>query len=276
MNEVGLVFAGGGGKGSYQIGVWRAMKALHLDQTITCISGNSVGSLNAVLFAQGNLSLAEQAWFDMDPNDVLYLDLKRILLLRPSLITPGSFLRFCSTQGYFSRQGLVYLMNKYIDFSALRCDSVFCCCSDITNYPPSTRALLAIFSFLDEKPFGNATYFKLSHYDIETQQKILLASSAIPLVFKPEKIDKQLYYDGGLVDNVPIQPLITHHCSTIYIVYCDSDQQIDCSLYPDTQIIEITPSEDLGDLLNGTFDFSDAGVIKRMELGYRDAKKILD
>ncbi len=35
----------------------------------------------------------------------------------------------------------------------------------------------------------------------------VLASSSIPLVFKPTEIEGQLYVDGGLLDNLPIKPL---------------------------------------------------------------------
>jgi len=34
------------------------------------------------------------------------------------------------------------------------------------------------------------------------------ASSSIPIVFSPVEIENQLYVDGGLLDNVPVQPLI--------------------------------------------------------------------
>lgn len=35
----------------------------------------------------------------------------------------------------------------------------------------------------------------------------VMASCAIPLVFKPIEIDKQLYTDGGVLDNMPVEPL---------------------------------------------------------------------
>lgn len=35
----------------------------------------------------------------------------------------------------------------------------------------------------------------------------LLASSSIPVLFSPVKIDGQLYVDGGLVDNIPVEPI---------------------------------------------------------------------
>lgn len=36
----------------------------------------------------------------------------------------------------------------------------------------------------------------------------LLASSAIPMVFTPVEIDGNLYADGGILDNFPVEPLV--------------------------------------------------------------------
>ena len=48
-----LVLAGGGAKGSYQIGVWRALQ--ELDWTPDIITGASVGTLNGCLFTMGKI-----------------------------------------------------------------------------------------------------------------------------------------------------------------------------------------------------------------------------
>ena len=37
---------------------------------------------------------------------------------------------------------------------------------------------------------------------------IIMASSAIPLVFQPVEIDGKLYVDGGLLENLPVRPLV--------------------------------------------------------------------
>jgi NTE family protein len=37
---------------------------------------------------------------------------------------------------------------------------------------------------------------------------VIMASSSIPLVFSPVEIDGQLYVDGGMLSNFPVQPLI--------------------------------------------------------------------
>ena len=63
----GLVLAGGGGKGAYQIGVWKALREFGLEEEIAAVSGVSVGALNAVLFGLGSLDQAEDIWKHIDP-----------------------------------------------------------------------------------------------------------------------------------------------------------------------------------------------------------------
>ena len=64
-----LVLAGGGAKGSYQIGVWRALQAL--DWTPDIITGASVGTLNGCLFTMGKIQEAEDLWRGLEIHDVL-------------------------------------------------------------------------------------------------------------------------------------------------------------------------------------------------------------
>ena len=48
--KIGLVLGGGGGKGAYQIGVWKALREYKIDKYITYLSGTSIGSLNSLCF----------------------------------------------------------------------------------------------------------------------------------------------------------------------------------------------------------------------------------
>ena len=61
-NEYGIVFSGGGTCGAYQIGFWKALRESGLEEYVTGISGSSVGAMNALLFAQGDLEKAEKVW----------------------------------------------------------------------------------------------------------------------------------------------------------------------------------------------------------------------
>ena len=59
--RIGLVLSGGGFKGAYQIGVWKALKELGVER-FSAIAGTSVGALNAVLIANDDLESAEEVW----------------------------------------------------------------------------------------------------------------------------------------------------------------------------------------------------------------------
>lgn len=59
--RIGLVLTGGGGKGAYEIGVWRGLAEKGITQ-FRAISGTSIGGLNGYLVARGNLEDAETLW----------------------------------------------------------------------------------------------------------------------------------------------------------------------------------------------------------------------
>lgn len=68
--RIGLVLAGGGGKGAYQIGCWRALQRLGLTR-FEVISGTSVGALNGALIAMGDVGRAEGVWLNLEESQVL-------------------------------------------------------------------------------------------------------------------------------------------------------------------------------------------------------------
>jgi hypothetical protein len=78
--RIGLLLSGGGAKGAYQIGCWKALRELGLDN-FTAIAGSSVGAMNAVLVGTGRLDKAERAWRRLQSADVFCLSIRRALLL---------------------------------------------------------------------------------------------------------------------------------------------------------------------------------------------------
>lgn len=60
MKSYGLVLAGGGAKGAYQIGAWKAMRELGV--TFDAITGVSIGAINGALIAQGDFDRAVELW----------------------------------------------------------------------------------------------------------------------------------------------------------------------------------------------------------------------
>ena len=49
MKKYGLVLAGGGGKGAYQIGAWKAMREMGIE--FESIAGVSIGGINGAFIA---------------------------------------------------------------------------------------------------------------------------------------------------------------------------------------------------------------------------------
>ena len=60
MNIYSLVLAGGGGKGAYQIGAWKALMELGI--SFDAIAGVSIGSINGALIAAGDYDKAVEMW----------------------------------------------------------------------------------------------------------------------------------------------------------------------------------------------------------------------
>src|SRR4051794_35827195 len=78
--RIGLLFSGGGAKGAYQIGCWKALRALGLDD-FRAIAGSSVGAMNAVLVGTGRLDTAEAVWRKLRLRDVVGVSFRRFLRL---------------------------------------------------------------------------------------------------------------------------------------------------------------------------------------------------
>ena len=58
--EYGLVLEGGGAKGAYQIGAWKALREAGV--RIRGVALTSVGALNGALICMGDLEHAEKLW----------------------------------------------------------------------------------------------------------------------------------------------------------------------------------------------------------------------
>ena len=61
-----LVLSGGGSKGAYQIGVWKALRELNIK--IDIVTGTSAGALNAALITQNTYRRAIDTWKKINLN----------------------------------------------------------------------------------------------------------------------------------------------------------------------------------------------------------------
>lgn len=70
--EYGLVLAGGGTKGAYEVGVWKALKELKIN--VKAISGTSIGAINAALILQDDFDKMLELYENIQIDDILELD----------------------------------------------------------------------------------------------------------------------------------------------------------------------------------------------------------
>lgn len=70
--EYGIVLDGGGARGAYQIGAWKALKEAGMK--INAVAGTSVGALNGALICMDDVEMAEKIWSEMTFSKVMDVD----------------------------------------------------------------------------------------------------------------------------------------------------------------------------------------------------------
>ena len=245
--EWGLVLSGGGGKGAYQAGVFKALEQYGIVDYITAISGASVGALNMVLFDNANSILGEKIWGDISPDQFLTLD-DNILELK---------------EGIVSREGLLNIIDQYINLGELR------------NSQRKLYVSLTEYGRYGEGE-GVVKYCTLNHRSDKDIKDYLLATSAIPIIYAPIEIEGKLYRDGGIKDNLPIKPLYDDGMRNFIVVGLSQNTKINYADFPDATFVFIKPHKSIGDFFSGTLDFSSRGAKLRMELGYLDGVRELE
>ena len=262
---IGLVLVGGGGRGAYHIGVWNALRDTGLENYITAVSGSSVGGLNAALFVQKDLDKAQDIWKSISMETIL---------------TPR-FKSEHSRPALFERDGLGRIIDEGLDMRCFDNGEYNCWIACVrVDGGDNKEEEIQYINFEGRKVVrkyvcGRTEYFNLKHVQgDDTRKKILLATSAMPLVFPKEEIDGHHYEDGGIKDNIPLRPLYEiDKCDVIFAVHlANTDNPINRKRYPNATIFEIFPKGNLGGLIDadGVFDFTAEGAAKRIGQGYAD------
>lgn len=102
----------------------------------------------------------------------------------------------------------------------------------------------------------------------EQMENYLLASSCFP-IFKPQIINGEEYFDGGLYDNIPSNMLIEKGYKNIIIADIAGVGFSKKTINKDVYIKVISSSDDLG----GTFDFNHERIINNIKMGYLDTMR---
>lgn len=256
-SETAVVLSGGGAYGAFAVGVMKTLFAGRSPATAykplaaDIFTGTSVGSFNAAMMvAQGSEDPLRAA---MDLENV-WLEAvadrpgrcgNGIFRVRgnPADFTDTSCLRDPVTMAArLAGDSLVigrYILERTANFLA-------------SSSPLEDRAmsLVDIGSLVDSAPYAEMLRTFIHEDDIRASPKRLriistnwitgkpqlfsnsdfydgrgissiMASTAIPGVFPPERIDGDLYVDGGVVQNTPLNPAIEIGATNLHVVYLD-------------------------------------------------------
>lgn len=171
------------------------------------------------------------------------------------------------------RKKLVELFEEFQIHNLSTSDKVMYASSvDITDVPKELRSIRAALSAYDKIPVGKISYLVLNYKNTENLYKVLLASSALPLIFEPIEINDKHYVDGGLIDNIPIKPLYDYGYKNIIVISSDYKTSLDDlkEKFPKSNLYLIKPNYDLGNLFNGTLNFNKNKISQSISHGYKD------
>lgn len=268
--RIGLIFDGGGAKGAYQIGVWKALRELGLDRFVTAVAGTSVGGLNAALFVQDDPDKAFETAYHIWTNE--------IGTIKPSRIT----------------MALKKIIEENIDFTSFSQIKTDCFLSVFHRGQSGEYYETDISGQFIEKYVNNEmTYYNLRNISpkechilfesCSTPKAIMLATSALPMLCRRVFIDKQASVDGGVPwggDNSPVYPLSqpSSVCDIIITVHLSHIKNcIDKSQYSNVKIYELIPNvaPDMLGFFSGTINFDPHYSKYMINVGYNDSIDIL-
>ena len=253
---IGLALAGGGSRGAYQIGVYRALRKCHI--RIDGFVGTSIGALNAAMLASNRDKELYNLWKSINMGNIFGFS--------------DDFVKNLEKEKF----DFELIKSGLMDFKKIVLNKGI----SLENYRKVLKDLkIEETLYKSDKDFGLVTVkfpeFKplyLFKNDIKPSllNEYIIASCYLP-IFKMEKIlDNKYYLDGGFYDNLPANALLKKGYDLVYAVNLDAIG-IKRPYLDKSKVIEIKPSRNLGSILNVNKD----KINKNIELGYYDTIKII-
>ena len=251
-----LTLEGGGAKGAYHIGAWKAFREMGVD--FQGVTGTSAGALNGGLIVQNDFEEAWYLWYHITPQQVMTLDDDIYEMLSDGKLDHNDIL------------SLVEEIRKIIKNSGIDTSPLYQMIQTNLDEDRIRRSPLdfgfVTYSLTDRKPMElfkeNVPKGKMGEY--------LMASSYLP-IFKERKLDGKLFLDGSFYNNLPANMLVRKGYKEIYAVRLFSAGRIIRVKPEEATIHYIEPKRPLG----GILDFNREHSRRNLQLGYLDTMRLL-
>lgn len=242
--KTAIVLSGGGAKGAYQIGVWKALKKLNINYDI--VTGTSVGALNGVMMVQKDYKVAFDFWRKISYEKIFGKDFYKI-----NKNIYANYINEFVKKGGSDPINLEKTLNQVFNPQKF--------------YSSPIDYGIVVYNFSKLKP----ELLVKKNLKEETIKDYIIASAACYPAFKMKKIKDEKYIDGGYFDNMPINLAIDLGADKIIAVDLKAvgiKRKIKDS---NKEIVEITPKNDVGSFL----DFNESLAQKNIKFGYNDTMK---
>lgn len=252
---IGLVLEGGGARGAYHIGVYRALTELGME--IDGVAGTSIGALNGAMIVQGDGLAAWDIWAGMNNSRIFDIDekldkqLHRSGFTRESISSVFSLLKGLIRDGGIDTSKIKAFIEEHVDEARVRQSKM-----DFGLVTVSLTQLKPLELMLEDIPAGRLTEY-------------ILASASLP-GFKTEAVGGEQFVDGGVWNSLPVSLLMDRGYDTLIVVRTHSIGRVPPADSFGVRFVEIAPSEDLGPLL----DFQQSTELRNLKLGYLDAMRL--
>lgn len=244
----GLVLAGGGVRGAYHIGVWKALREMEID--IEAIAGTSIGAINGALMISG-AEEAEELWNEIAIGDIVKLSeemAKEKNLFNIKNIT--KLIKEIEESGGLDMTPLENLLRRTVDEDKIRNSPIdFGCAMYSVNRKKD------VCKFKDEMEKGSLIDY--------------LMASACFVGFKIREIGEDRYIDGGISNNMPVDMILKKGIRDIITVDVKGVGIVKNTDTTGCNVINITSTQ----VLTGTMDFDKHGIKRYIKEGYYDCKK---
>jgi len=250
----GLVLEGGGAKGAFHIGAYKALTEMGIE--INAVAGTSIGALNGAMIVQGDVDKAYKLWYNIKPAKVFNINEKYMQEIKNFDINKNNIKYLLQkAKQIMSNRGLDIKLIKQILRDNIKEDEIRKSNIEFGIITISLSDMKPMELFIENIPQG-----KLVDY--------LLASANLP-AFKIEKLDGKLFIDGGFYDNLPIKLLTSKGYKEIIVIRTFGMGRTRDVNKKELNLTYINPSEDLGRILN----FEQKKARKNLKLGYYDTLK---
>lgn len=255
MKKYGLALAGGGAKGSYQFGVWTALRELNIE--LGGVVGTSIGALNGAAIIQDDYDALHELWHNLKASYVLNISDEIYNKIRQVDFSSTSFTElFEEVKKTVDLDGIDITPLKELIQSILNEDKIRKSGMDFGLVTVSITDLEALELFIEDIP--------------ENQLKDYLLATAYLPFFRRERLQGKYFLDGMYHNNLPTNMLVQKGYTDIIEVHLKTKGEPKVDYGEGVNIIEIRPSQPLGRAL----DFDQLNSRKNIDLGYYDTMRV--